>query len=231
MAAKKKDWLARPLPDLNVMFTNVKGKISDYQVDYGLTQDWIDRVVLISNSFINGYTGIVQNRATAKDMSDWFEMLLKGQPVGEPITPPPVFQIITMPAGAFIGIIAEFREMMGYFKANAAYTEAAGENLMIVAPDEQAPDIEDAMPELKVSVTVNDDVSAAYRKKEFGGLELQWRKVGQTMWQLADKSSETTITFTPAGITPPERIELRGVYLLKNERVGKWSPIYTLTVG
>ena len=125
----------------------------------------------------------------------------------------------------------EFREMMKYFKANAAYIVADGENLMIVAPDEQAPDTEDAVPELKPSVNMDEKVVVSYRKGDFGGLELQWRKVGETMWQLADKSTEKIITFTPEGITPPQKIELRGVFLLKNQRVGIWSPIYTLTVG
>jgi hypothetical protein len=87
------------------------------------------------------------------------------------------------------------------------------------------------VPDLKASVDMDDKISVSYRKGDFDGLELQWRKVGQPLWQLADKSTEKTITFTPEGITPPEKIELRGVFLLKNQRVGNWSPIYTLTVG
>ena len=158
-------------------------------------------------------------------------MLLNGEPKGAIATAPPVFQTITMPTGAFIGLLDEFREMMRFFKANAVYTVADGENLMIVSPDEQAPDMDEAIPELKPSVDVNDAVVVSYRKGEFGGLELQWRKVGQPMWQLADKSTEKTITFKPEGLTPPEKIELRGVFLMKNQRVGKWSPTYTLTIG
>lgn len=229
--ASRKDWLQRPLPDLNVMFANVRKKIANYQTEYDLTTGWIDRVNLICDTFTDSYTSIVQNRATTKDMNDWFTTLLSGEPKGSIATAPPVFQTVTIPTGAFIGILDEFREMMRYFKANAVYTEADGENLMIVAPNEQAPDTEDAVPDLKVSVDVNEAVVVAYRRKEFGGLELQWRKVGQPLWQLADKSTETIIIFTPEGLTPPEKIELRGVYLMKNQRVGNWSPIYTLTVG
>ncbi len=231
MLSKKKDWLNRPLPELNVMFANVNKKIGEYQVDYGLTTVWIDRVKLICAAFIESYSAIAQNRATGKDMNDWFDMLLNGEPKGAIATAPPVFQTITMPTGAFIGLLDEFREMMRFFKANAVYTVADGENLMIVSPDEQAPDMDEAIPELKPSVDVNDAVVVSYRKGEFGGLELQWRKVGQPMWQLADKSTEKTITFKPEGLTPPEKIELRGVFLMKNQRVGKWSPTYTLTIG
>ncbi len=213
------------------MFANVKKKIGGYQTEYELTTNWIDRVNLICDTFTESYSIIVQNRATTKDMNDWFEMLLNGAPKGSLATVPPVFQTITVPVGAFIGVIDEFREMMRYFKANAVYNEADGANLMIVAPDEQAPDMSEAVPDLKVSVDVNEAVVVSYRRKEFGGLELQWRKVGQPLWQLADKSTETIITFTPEGITPPEKIELRGVFLMKNQRVGNWSPIYNVTIG
>ncbi len=29
----------------------------------------------------------------------------------------------------------------------------------------------------------------------------------------------------------PEQFEFRAILIIKNERVGKWSPTYTLTVG
>ncbi len=227
----RKDWLKKTLPELNVMFTNVQGKIADYKVPYGLTTAWVERVQVICATFIAGYMGVVQSRATMKDMNEWFENLLYGEPKGAPATAPPIFATVLTTNGAFIGLIDEFREMMRFFKANAAYTVADGENLMIVAPIESDGDINDAVPELKVSVDVNNAVSAAYVRENFSGLELHWRKDGETLWQLADKSTETVITFTPPGITLPQKIELRGVYILKNSRVGNWSPMYTVTIG
>ena len=66
----------------------------------------------------------------------------------------------------------------------------------------------------------------------FDMLELQWRKAGAAMWQQADKSTERVINFAPPLTTPgePEKFEFRAVYLIKNQRVGNWSPIYTETV-
>jgi len=228
---KKKDWLKRPLAELNVMFTNVNGKIDGYQIAYNLNDDWVDRIKLICQTFNTAYTNVVQNRATENEMNKWFDALLNGEPKGSPATAAPTFKPITLPAGAFIGLLDEFREMIRFFKANAAYNLADGENLMIVPPDEGSRNIAEAAPELKVSIDVNGDVSIEYLKEEFSGLELQWRKTGQQMWQFADKSTEKVITFTPSGITSPEKIEVRGVYLWKNNRVGNWSPVYTLTVG
>ena len=62
MVSKKKDWLQRPLPELNVMFANVRKKIADYQADYGLTSGWIDRVNLICDTFTTGYTALVSTQ-------------------------------------------------------------------------------------------------------------------------------------------------------------------------
>ena len=62
---------------------------------------------------------------------------------------------------------------------------------------------------------------------------VQYRKVGTELWQAVDKSTEKVIEFTPPVTTPgvPEKFEFRGIYILKNQRVGQWSPIYTETVG
>lgn len=226
----RKDWLKRPLPELDIMFANVKAKIGGYRVAYGLTTDWLDRVQLVCDTFIAAYTGVSQNRATEKDMNNWFDALLNGEPQGSPASAAPTFQTITLPAGAFIGLLDEFREMMRFFKANPAYTEADGENLMIVAPPSTGRNPADAEPALKASVDVNGEVRVEYTKEEFSGLELQWRKVGTDDWLLADKSTEKVIVFKPAGIKSPDKIELRGVYLLKNQRVGNWSPIYVVTI-
>ena len=227
----RRDWLARPLPELDVMFNNVNVKIANYKTAYGLTDAWIARVRLICESFTSAYTGVSQNRATEKDLNAWFDSLLYGSPKGSNAPAVPMFSPVEMPTGAFIGIIDEFREMMRFFKANAAYTEADGANLMIIAPPEEAGRPSEAVPSLKTSVNMSGEVCVEYTRKNFSGLELQWRKIGAAEWNLADKSTEKNITFTPAPLTLPAQIELRAVYLLKNQRVGSWSPIYTVTIG
>ena len=227
----RKDWLQRPLPELAVMFANVKTKIGDYMTAYGLTDRWIERVNLICDTFAAAYTGVAQNRATEKEMTDWFNSLLGGEPKGAPAPDAPTFQNITLPTGAFIGLIDEFREMMRFFKANSAYTEADGENLMIVAPLEEDKIADDTAPALKVSVDLDGSVRVEYTRGNFSGLELQWRKSGTADWHLADKSTEKIVTFQPEIAAPPEKIELRGVFLLKNQRVGNWSPVYSTTIG
>lgn len=229
--ATRKDWLRKPLPELNVMFGNIDSKITGYKVRYGLTDDWVLQLRTLCKNFQAGYAGIMSARATMKDSNEWFEILLYGEPMGAPIPPPPAFQSIILSVGATIGLMDEFREMIGFFKANAAYTEADGENLMIVSTDEEEDDLENAQPVLKASVDAGGEVRVEYTRGDADGLELQWRKTGEQNWQFADKSTERIITFEPDEITAPQTIELRGIYLVKNKRIGQWSPVYSLTIS
>ena len=77
------------------------------------------------------------------------------------------------------------------------------------------------------------EVAIGWKKAGFDMLEAQYRKAGTEMWQPADKSNVSPIIFTPTLTTPgvPEKFEFRGVYIVKNERVGQWSDIVTQTVG
>lgn len=234
MKKSVKDWLrGKTLPEQDLMFTNVEAKIEGYKTKYSLTGAWIGDVKLICQTFHAAYTGVMQSRASGKQRDAWFKELLEGGQKGTSAPAPPVFAPIVLPSDAKGAIYEDFRRKMDFFKSNEAYTDADGDDLMITVPKGEDRNVEDDFPELKISESASGDVTASYTKGDFGGLELQWREVGQAMWQLADKSSERTITFKPNVSTPdvPVKIELRGVYLLRNRRVGRWSPTYNLTVG
>jgi hypothetical protein len=189
------------------------------------------QVKAICKTFKSSYTGVMQSRAAVKDFNKWFENILNGEPMGASAPAPPLIPAMTLPVDASIGIMDKFREMMNFFKANAAYTEADGENLMIVAPESDEENPDEATPALETSANGSGEVEVIYTRGEFSGLELQWRKAGETVWQAADKSTETVITFEPENVTAPANIELRGIYLLKNRRVGNWSPVYSVTLN
>lgn len=232
MKKKTADWLmSKTLPERYLMFDNVQGKIGGYKADFKLADDWIEDVQLICQTFTTAYEGVVENRATGKQMDGWFEDLCESKDENSPADGSPKFLAIVLPAGALKGIYTRFRRKMDFFKSNEAYTRAIGEDLMIVAPEGTERNINDAFPEFKPSADANNEITAGYVRGEFDGAEMQWRVAGTEMWQFADKSSEPFIKFTPDGITFPAKIELRGIYLLKNKRVGKWSPIYLLTIG
>jgi hypothetical protein len=239
MKKKTKDWLmSKTLAERNTMFENVETKVETYKAPFGLTGEWIASVVLLCQMFREAYAKVMQNRATEKQMNEWFDLMLNadargGVPVGSPLPAAPVFQEFAMPAGSIAGLYDVFREKMEFFKSNEAYNESIGEDLMIVAPESEEESLTEAAPVFKYSADVNGNVLAKYTRGDFGGAEVQWREVGQLMWQAGDKSDQTEIVFKPNVSTPgaPVKLELRGVYLLKGQRVGQWSQIGTLTYG
>lgn len=230
--AKVDDWFPNALPKKRLMFVNVQSKIDGYQAKYGLTDDDLAEVHLLCETFITAFDRVEQNRATVKQMNIWFEDILTGEPVGAPVPASPVFQSLDLPPGAMIGIEKKFRAFVRRIKENAAYTTGDGLNLMIVAPEPSAPDIDNAVPELTITVLQDKAVSVVWNKSIFTALELQWRKTGDEAWQMADKSTERTIPFAPPVLEgAPQKFDFRAIYLLKNERVGQWSQIYSVTVG
>ena len=227
------NWYPNSRPQQRIMYANVAKKIGEYQAKYGLTAALVGRVTVMCETFIEGFDKLEQNRATMRQMTEWFDNILMGKPAGELVPSAPIFQTVVLDPTAFIGLVDEFRGFARFFKNNPVYDEADGMDLMIVAPDGESDDLDTITPELKILVTMNNSVEVTYTRGAMGGLELQYRRAGTTMWQMVDKSTETKIIFTPVLTTPdvPEKFELRGVYLLKNQRVGQWSPIYTVNVG
>jgi len=118
-------------------------------------------------------------------------------------------------------------------KSRFNYDAADGLDLMIKREKADDLNLNDVQPELKLAVSAESIVMVEWKKSDFDALELQYRKVGATMWQPADKITEKIIEFAPPLTTVgvPENFELRPVLLIKNERGGKRLPTYTLTVG
>lgn len=234
MTIRTKDWLkGKSLAEQDTMFLNVEAKIDNYKVPYNLSEAWVTSVRTLCRTFHEAYTGVMQSRATGRQRDEWFDELLNGRDKGQAAPAPPVFTQISIPDDAKTALYLTFRDKMDFFKANEAYTEADGDDLMITAPKSDAGNVSEAAPELRISLNADGEVSVSYTKGPFSGLELQWRPAGETEWRLADKSSEKTIVFRPQSPTPnaPFKIELRAVYLLKNQRTGQWSPVYTTTIG
>lgn len=225
------DWYPKSRAEQRIMYQNVDAKIENYKTKYDLSEELRLRVHLICRTFIEGFDKLEQNRATGKQLSEWFENILTGEPAGELAPAPPVFQTITMPAGAFIGLEAEFREFARFFKNNPVYDRADGEDLMIVAPEGDSSDLATVAPEIRLTGLPNNAISVEWVKSQFDALELQYREAGTEAWLLADKSTAKVFEFAPPTGGTPKKIELRAVYLIKNQRVGQWSPIYTLTIG
>lgn len=232
--ARNEDWYPNTQEGERMMYENIDSKIDGYTEKYPfLTPDYLTQVHTMCGTFIEGYDKVSENRATAKQLSDWFSNVVDSKQKNLPVPPPPEFQKLSISSDATIGLEEQCREFRRLLKAQANYDFADGLDLMVEREQGAPLNTENAAPELKITVTVSGVVMVEWKKTGFDMLELQWRKAGTEMWQQVDKSTEKIIEFTPPLTEPgvPEKFEFRAVYLIKNQRVGGWSPIYTETVG
>jgi hypothetical protein len=230
---KNRDWFPSTRAEQNVVFANFNAKIDDYKNVFGLTEPLLAKLHTICETFLEVYQKVEQNRAAGANLTSWQDTIFIGTPKGDPVPQAPKFAVINVPVGAFIGIFAEFREIVGFIKSNPNYTENIGLDLMIVAPETEQSNLNDASPNLKLALKNDVSVEIAFKKADFDAIEIQYRKASTENWLPADKATTSPTTHTPqltvAG--QAEKFEYRATYLQKNQRVGNWSPIYSITVG
>lgn len=234
MTNESTDWYPRTLAGERALYANIKAKIAGYASKYPvLTEPYVATIDTFCTAFVGAFDKIEQNRATNKQATTWFDNLCRSKQENTPAPSPPVYQAITLPLGTLVGIEKACRDFAGLMKKQLNYDKADGLDLMIEREATEGLNPEDAQPDLKLSVTASGVVAVEWKKIGYDMLELQYRKFGETLWQLADKSTEKIIEFAPPLTTPgvPEKFEFRGIYLIKNQRVGQWSAIYSVTVG
>lgn len=230
------DWYPSELSSQRNMFGNIDAKIDSYSAKYPhLTRDYLAKVHTMCQTFIECFDKIEQNRATGKQMTSWFKNLIDSKEIADAVPEAPVFKTFALPAGATLGLQQQCRNFANLLKNQPNYDKADGLDLMIEKGEQDSgnTNIQEAQPALKIDTGGLDGVPAfEWVKRGFDALELQYRKAGTEMWQYADKSTEKIIKFKPPVTAPgtPEKFEFRAVYILKNQRVGQWSPVYTLTI-
>jgi len=227
------DWYPKTSAGERTLFGNIDSKIDGYAAKYPfLTTAYLGKIHRMCQTFMTGFDKIAQNRATARQMTNWFENIVSSKEIDQPVPAPPVFQAFEVLSGATIGLEEQCRQFARLMKNQPNYDSADGIDLMIEREKADSRNEAEAQPELKLTAA-GETVRVEWKKTGFDALELQYRKAGAAMWQAADKSTVNVFDFTPtltaAGV--PEKFEFRAVYLIKNQRVGQWSPVYTVTVG
>ena len=215
------------------MFQNFRDKINIYQSVFNLSGEQLARLALICDTYLSVTMKVEQTRATMAQLTAWQNAVYESLNAGAPVPPAPNFAPIATPAGAFQGIFNEFREMIAFIKANPAYTDDIGLDLMIVGAEQPAPDPITAIPDLRVAAKNETQVEIGFTRGAFTGVEVQFRRAGSEAWHLADKLTNANALHTPTLTNPgqPEKLEYRAIYLLRNQRFGKWSPVFSVTVG
>jgi hypothetical protein len=236
MKKGKKWWFPQGRSAQRAMFANIKDKIAGYETSLPLTKEKVDRIKLICDTFlaVNDYTE--QIRATSQSLTDWQDLIYEGGdgvPNGALVPPVPVFQTVALPSGAFVNIFEDFKKLVDDVKHADKYTEAIGEDLMIVPADG-----DDLVLDELVAALKNVQPLGGYKIRVDGSLQgmkmlrVEYWAKGATAPQ-TDKFDKlpAVMTIAPKQAGEPESGHLRAYLLKDNEQIGLPSPDYPVTLA
>lgn len=227
------DWYPGRRDRQRVMYGNFRAKIGNYDtIIAGLTHEMIDRLKLICDTYIAIYDGLEMNDATIRDAHEWQKDMERGNE-SEPVQPPPVFQTITLPSGAFKGFVKEFREMVGLLKKMPGYTQAIGADLMIVPVKGEPQSPETMQPNLKYTIAPDYTVRVAGKMQGMKVVKFYYRLKGEADYKyvgfLTNLPGE--IQIAPATPGKPEVGDIRAVFVENNTEVGQFSQSQEITLS
>lgn len=233
---RKTYWFPKGRAGQRAMFANIKDKIAGYAAVLELKPAETARIILICETFLTVNDFVEQVRATAQGLTDWQNLIYDGDgdlKPGDPAPAAPAFQSVTLPSGAFVGIFDEFKALVEDIKAADGYTEAIGEDLMIVAEERGELNLGDLTAALK-----NIQPMAGYRISLDGSLQGMkmirveyWAKGAGTPQTDKFDKLPAVMTVSPKTAGEPETGHLRAYLLKDNQEIGQPSPDYPVTLS
>ena len=171
-------------------------------------------------------------KAQEKQLTDYADEIANGS-LGNPQPAEPTWALPADPPVAVApGVKRRFREIAAFIKAQKSiYTQSDGELLGIVAPDEAGLSPETTAPDVKFHTMPNFALEAEFRKYGLDALRVEFRHKGGN-WQLAAilTSSPGVFNVIPNEPGSAEQIEIRAIFIEKNQNFGNYSPIYTAII-
>lgn len=213
------DWMA-----------NFNGGMTTLAAKYGLTGELtqLDK----DNDWVQYWIPAKQiARHQENQLNDFIDAIVSG----EQGAPQPTDPAWGLPAGPppniAPGLKKRLRSLVRQIKANPLYTKADGELLGIVSPEEADISPETTTPEINLRSLANFAVEVEFRKYGFDALRVEYRHKGGN-WILAAilTSSPGIFNIVPTTAGEAEQIEVRAVFLLKNQPFGNFSPTYNAVI-
>lgn len=214
----KKDWL-----------NNFANKLAIHAATVGVSSGTVTSVANDAAYFSFVLTSNDAYRTDIESRTGYKDLLRDGSenPIGAYPGPP---TIGTAPTAVLAGIFVRIPKLVTTIKNNAGYTKAIGEDLGIVAKATPV-DPNTLKPRLKVRAAAEGRPEIVWTKGRTSGIYLEVdRGTGTFEFMAVDNTPNYTDTHAlpPAGRT--ELWKYRGIYLMKDQRVGQWSDTVAYTV-
>ena len=168
-------------------------------------------------------------RAWAEHFTAYKDGLLEG-PTGAAPQPAPALVVLpAAPAAIAGGLVARNRALAQRMKNAPGYTEAIGKDLGLVAAEEQPEDA--PKPSFKATSHPGSRVRLDWVKRRYSGVLIQGRRAGDAGF--VDLGRDNFSPFDderpPVTAGTTETREYRMRYLEKDDPVGEWSDIVSVT--
>jgi len=199
------------MADLLGVPTDMLTRLDKAMVSFGFVLDY-------QNALKNAAEGAVALKVAVRDGP------VTGALVVHPVTLP------TPPEGPLFEAIYDFLvELIAFIKGQPHYTDAIGQTLNILPIKASPVDVDSLQPTLSVKF-VNDQPYLDWAKAGMEALEIEVdRGNGFTLLTIDTHPGHLdTAPLPPAGTTALWRY--RGIYRLKDQRVGQWSAVLEVAV-
>lgn len=230
---KNPDWYPQSQEALPGWWANFYDQLKNHGMaaKYGISSPDVDRALAVSNYFAYWVPRRQTEDTYDQEVTKFFKAIAGTKDVPAPMQPTqPSFA--GAPTDPPTGTEGWVRGLAGFIKANkAVYSVADGEGMGIVAPESEAPNVDDMKPDFTPETRVAYGVGVKFRKKGMDGQRFEYRHKGGD-WLPGGTLLESGF-FTVAPTTPgeSEQIDVRSRYIDGNESVGQYSDIKQVFIG
>ena len=226
-----RDFIPKNWAAFAVWFANFITQLKILKTKYGVSDAKVDALEA-DNDWVQ-FWAEARNMAKVqhKQVNDYSQDVRKN-PLGSTPLSNPVWNIGTMPATVLPGIHDRIREAANFIKSQKSiYTVADGELLGIVTPEEAGKAEDQYQPALELATEPNHNLEADFRLYGLDGLRIEYRRKGGD-WQIAATLTSSPGTFNIVPLEPGgvEEVEIRAIFIVKNEPYGQYSPIYSAVI-
>lgn len=211
-------------------FNNFSAKLPNYAMKYNITPEEvmdIQNSALYFDAFVKyrNQSGAFQNSLT--DHRDVIGNGLSNGATLQPLQPP----MMMLPPPPPPGIFKRARALVSRIKAHVNYTEADGRDLGIIGSEMGPTDLTSIKPIFSIRLVAGGHPEIVWTRQGMTALEIQ--KLGSDgKWYFL--AMDTVPNYTDMEALPPSGQsavwQYRAIYRLKDERVGQWSDVVSVTV-
>jgi hypothetical protein len=229
----REDWMPSTWAAKAAMFANVGAKIAGYATELGLSPADVTAIQGLCELYSSIYIYQTNSQSAATGLTAWRDDAMNTKVIKD-LSDPPAFATFTVPAGAKTGILPTFRDWRDQWVSASGYTDAIGEDLMIVATGGDAPEPGDVTPVIQahaaqsgylVGIVVTDRGDSDQWIVETRQGPGDWSNAGSYTGKTAD------VHITPTTPGKPELVDIRVRLRRKNADYGNTSQIATVTVN